>query len=321
MERRATAERLMIEAAALARIEELAEAGARGDRRSQMPNNEETEVPVGTEADRELKAATRTAWALGDYHRFAKETVWELGEVLVRACGISTGQRVLDVAAGTGNTAIRAAEAGAEVVASDLTPENFEAGRREAEAHGVELEWVEADAEALPFSDGAFDVVTSSLGAIFAPQHQAVADEMLRVCRPGGTIGMLNFTPEGLISGFFGALAPYMPPPPPEGLPPALWGSEEHVRELFGDRLESLEMTRRQYIERADSPRDYCELFKQTFGPVVGIYASLAEEPEGAAALDRDFLEFATRANSGPPEGPAEYRYEYLLVVARRHAA
>ena len=271
----------MIEVAALARIEELAEASGGEDRRSEMTNHEETEVPVASEAGRELKAAIRAAWALGDYHRFAKKTIWELGEVLVRACGISTGQRVLDVAAGTGNTAIRAAEAGAEVVASDLTPENFEAGRREAEAHGVELEWVEADAEALPFADGEFDVVTSSFGAIFAPDHRAVADEMLRVCRPGGTIGMLNFTPEGLISDFFGALAPYMPPPPPAALPPALWGSEEHVRELFGDRVESLEMTRRQYVERAASPRDYRELFKQTFGPVV---AHLREPRRGARA-------------------------------------
>jgi ubiquinone/menaquinone biosynthesis C-methylase UbiE len=107
------------------------------------------------------------------------------GPELVAACGISPGQRVLDVAAGTGNVAIRAAEAGATVVASDLTPENFEAGRREARDRGVELDWVEADAEALPFADGEFDVVTSSAGAIFAPDHQAVADEMLRVCRPG----------------------------------------------------------------------------------------------------------------------------------------
>ncbi|MGH2715919.1 MAG: class I SAM-dependent methyltransferase [Solirubrobacteraceae bacterium] len=320
MERRVTAGRLMIEAAALARIEELAEASSAPDRRSQMTSHEETEVPATTEANRELKAVTRAAWALGDYHRFAKQTIWDLGEVLVRACGISTGQRVLDVAAGTGNTAIRAAEAGAEVAASDLTPENFDAGRREAEARGVELEWVEADAEALPFADGEFDVVTSSFGAIFAPDHRVVADEMLRVCRPGGTIGMLNFTPEGLISDFFGALAPYMPPPPPEALPPALWGSEEHVRELFGDQVESLEMTRRHYVERAASPGDYRELFKQTFGPVVAIYASLGEEPERAAALDRAFLEFATRANSGQPEGPAEYRYEYLLVVARQRA-
>jgi ubiquinone/menaquinone biosynthesis C-methylase UbiE len=321
MEHPATTERLMIEVAALARIEELAEAGAKGDRRIKMTSNKQSEVPMTTEADRELKAATRAAWALGDYHRFAKETVWELGEVLVRACRISPGQRVLDVAAGTGNTAIRAAEAGAEVVASDLTPENFESGRREAEAHGIELEWVEADAEALPFPDGEFDVVTSSFGAIFAPNHQGVADEMLRVCRPGGTIGMLNFTPEGLISDFFGALAPYMPPPPPEALPPPQWGSEDHVRELFGDRVESLEMTRRQYVERAGSPREYRELFKQTFGPVVAAYASLVGDPDRTAALDRDFLEFATQANSGPPDGPAEYHYEYLLVVARRRAA
>jgi ubiquinone/menaquinone biosynthesis C-methylase UbiE len=321
MERRVTERRLLIQAAARARIEELAEANGSEDRRSEMTGNAKTEQPVATEADRALKAATRAAWALGDYHRFAKGTVWELGEVLAGSCGISTGQRVLDVAAGTGNTAIRAAEAGAEVVASDLTPENFDAGRREAEAHGVELEWVEADAEALPFADGEFDVVTSSFGAIFAPDHQAVADEMLRVCRPGGTIGMLNFTPQGLISDFFGALAPYMPPPAPEALPLPLWGSEEHVRELFGDRVETLEMTRRHYVERADSPRDYREFFKQTFGPVVGIYASLADEPERAEALDRGFLEFATCANSGPPEAPAEYRYEYLLVVARKRAS
>jgi ubiquinone/menaquinone biosynthesis C-methylase UbiE len=271
-------------------------------------------------ADRELKAATRAAWALGDYHRFAKATVWERGTELVEACEVRAGQRVLDVAAGTGNTAIRAAEAGAQVIASDLTPENFEAGRREARASGVELEWVEADAEALPFADGEFDVVTSSFGAIFAPDHQAVADEMLRVCRPGGTIGMLNFTPEGLFTDFLEVFAPYVPPPPQGARSPALWGSEEHVRELFGERVEFLELARREYAERAASPREYAELLKQTFGPIVAIYQSLGDQPERSAALDRDFLEFADRANSGPAEGPAEYRYEYLLVIARRAA-
>ncbi|HEX4627094.1 MAG TPA: methyltransferase domain-containing protein [Solirubrobacteraceae bacterium] len=267
-----------------------------------------------------VKDAARATWALGDYHRFAKATVWELGEVLVRACEISAGERVLDVAAGTDNTAIRAAEAGAQVVASDVTPENFEAGHHEADAHGVELEWVEADAEALPFADGEFDAVTSSFGAIFAPNHQVVADEMLRVCRPGGRIGMLNFTPEGLASDLFGAFAPYLPPPPPDALPPLLWGSGRHVQELLGGRVEALEMTRRHCVERAASPHAYLELFKQTFGPAVGIYASLAGESERLAALDRDVLEFATGANSGPPSGPAEYRYEYLLVLARRRA-
>jgi ubiquinone/menaquinone biosynthesis C-methylase UbiE len=268
--------------------------------------------------DQQLKAVVRGMWALGDYHKFATETVWGLGPVLVQACGIAAGPRILDVAAGTGNTAIRAAETGADVVASDLTPENFDAGRREAEARGVELEWVEADAEALPFGEGEFDVVTSSLGAIFAPRHQAVADELLRVCRPGGTIGMINFTPEGLGGKFFGVLAPYAPPPPPGALPPVIWGSEDHIRGLFGDRVDALELTRREYVETAPTPRDYRELFKETFGPAVAIYAGLADRPDRAAALDSEFLEFAMRSNRGTPDGPAEYHYEYLLVVARK---
>lgn len=265
------------------------------------------------------KAADRAAWALGDYHRFATELVWELGPVLVAACGISAGHRVLDVAAGTGNVAIRAAEAGARVVASDLTPENFEAGRREARALGVEVEWVEADAESLPFDDGEFDVVTSSFGAMFAPDHQAVADELVRVCRPGGTVGMVNFTPDGLGAEFFGVFAPYAPAPAPGALPPVLWGSEEHVRELFGDRVSSLDLTRREYVERMPGgPGAYRDFVKGTFGPVIALYGSLADQPERAAALDRAFLEFANRANRDASGGPAEYSYEYLLVVARK---
>ena len=300
--------RNLLQAAALARIEEIG---------VQMTAHEVT----AAELDLEHKTAERAMWALGDYHEFAKQTVWELGPVLVAACGISPGQRVLDVAAGTGNVAIRAAEAGAQVVASDLTPENFEAGRREARARGVELEWVEADAEALPFGDGEFDVVTSSLGAMFAPDHVKVADELVRVCRPGGTIGMINFTPEGLAAEFFGLFARYAPAPPPGALPPILWGSKEHVRKLFGDRVESLDMARREYVERAASPRDYVELFKQTFGPLVSLHAFLADQPDRAAALDQDFLEFATRFNRGSRKGPAEYHYEYLLVLARRRSA
>jgi ubiquinone/menaquinone biosynthesis C-methylase UbiE len=259
-----------------------------------------------------------TVWALGDYHRFATQTVWGLGPELVAACSVAPGQRVLDVAAGSGNVALRAAEAGADVVASDITPENLEAGRLEARVRGLELEWVEADAAALPFADGQFDVVTSSFGAIFAPDHQAVAHELVRVCRPGGTIGMVNFTPEGLAAEFFGLFARYAPPEPDGAPGPLLWGREAHVRELFGDRLDSLELTRRHYVER--SPGDaaaYCAFFKETFGPVVGLYASLADQPDRLAALDRDFLEFAVRADESSPGGPAEYAYEYLLVVGR----
>jgi 2-polyprenyl-6-hydroxyphenyl methylase/3-demethylubiquinone-9 3-methyltransferase len=270
-----------------------------------------------TPADGDASAAEPGIWALGDYHAFAKKTVWELGPVLVEACGVSAGRRVLDVAAGTGNAAIRAAEAGADVVASDLTPENFAAGMREAEARGVRLDWLEADAERLPFADGEFDVVTSIFGAMFAPDHRAVAGELLRVCRTGGVVGMLNFTPEGLGAEFFGLFAPYMPPPPAGAVPPVMWGSEEHVRDLFGDRVKSLRMTRGEYVERAASPRAYRELYERTFGPAVAIYQGLAGQPERAAALDRDFLDFATRSNRGAPGAGAEYHYEYLLIVAR----
>lgn len=275
-------------------------------------------APGTSVTDRRLKAAIRAMWAAGDYHTFATSTVWELGPILVDACRVSPGQRVLDVAAGTGNVAIRAAKAGARVIASDLTPEHFDAGRRAARAEGVEVEWAEADVERLPFEDEEFDVVTSSLGAIFAPNHQVVADELLRVCRRGGTIGMINFTPRGAAAEFFGMLAPYAPAPPPEAQSPLLWGSEAHVRQLFGDHVESLTVTRGEYVERAASPHDYRELFKRTFGPVVVTYQGLADQSERAAALDRDFLQFITRSNQNQSGGAVQIPYEYLLIVARK---
>jgi SAM-dependent methyltransferase len=177
-------------------------------------------------------------WASGDYPSMVDAFLLPLGPRLVEACDIGPGMTVLDVAAGTGNASIRAAERGAHVTASDLTPELLDAGRRQAEAQGLELEWVEADAEHLPFEDASFDVVMSSIGAMFAPHHQDVADELVRVCRPGGTIGMLNWTPEGMIGALFRAMGPFAPPPPPGAQPPPLWGSEDHVREVFGDRVE-----------------------------------------------------------------------------------
>lgn len=283
-------------------------------------NTDTTLTPDGHER-RELKAAHQRMWALGDYHRFATSTVWQLGPVLVSACGIAAGQRVLDVGAGTGNVAIRAAKTGATVVASDLTPANFEAGRRAAADEGVALEWIEADAEALPFEDGEFDVVTSCFGAMFGPNHRAVADELLRVCRSGGTIGMMNFTPGGTGGDFFRMLGQYMPSLPPGALPPVLWGDEAHVRSLFGHRVESLTMTRREYVECAASARDYYDLFQQTFGPMVAIRASMADQPERLARLERDFFQFVARSNRGTAEGAVEIPYEYLLVVARMRRA
>jgi ubiquinone/menaquinone biosynthesis C-methylase UbiE len=252
-------------------------------------------------------------WALGDYHRFATSTVWPLGPKLVAACEIGPGQRVLDVAAGTGNVAIRAAQAGASVVASDITPEHFMAGRRAARDAGVDLEWVEADAQSLPFEDGEFDAVTSCFGAMFALDHQATARELVRVCRPGGVIGMMNFTPDGAGGDFFRVLSAFAPPPPPGALPPLLWGTEEHVRTLLGDGVGSLRTTREQYTESASSAREYFELFRDTFGPMVAIRGNLdaARKPE----LEAAFLQFIARWNSSGSS--VAIPYEYLLVIGR----
>jgi SAM-dependent methyltransferase len=258
-----------------------------------------------------------STWALGDYHRFAKETVWGVGPILVEACRIGPGQRVLDVAAGTGNAAIRAAQRGADVVASDLNPEQFRAGRAEAAAAGAELEWVVADAQALPFADGAFDVVMSLFGALFAPDHQAVADELVRVCRPGGIVGMANFVPSGVGGRLFELFRRYGPQPRDSGDPPLLWGNEGHVRELFGARLE-LEIRHRTYIERAASPTAYRDFFSETFGPVIALRAGLAGDPDRLAQFDREFMAFAAESNAGRAGAPAEYPYEYLLVTGRK---
>jgi SAM-dependent methyltransferase len=257
--------------------------------------------------DGQFKTRQRAMWALGDYHSFATASLWELGPLLVAACGISPGQRVLDVAAGTGNVAIRAAEAGADVVASDLTPENFDAGRREASAHGVQLEWVEADAEALPFGDGEFDVVTSAAGAIFAPHHQTVADELLRVCRPGGTIGLIAIVPAGAVLDLFEIVARYERAPMIAAESPLQWGNEEHVRELFGDRVKSLSLERRPF---EPDPLADIERFKSQHPMFVALHRDLADQPDRAAALDRELAELTRRR-----QGEAQ---ELLLIVARK---
>jgi SAM-dependent methyltransferase len=171
---------------------------------------------------------------MGDYHAFARRALWGFGRELVEACPIGPGQRVVDVAAGSGNVAIRAAQAGAHVVASDLTPENFQAWRREASAQGADIESLKADAESLPFRDGEFDVVTSAFGAVFAPDHQVVADELLRVCRPGGTIRLIVLA---LPAGKTAHVTVAVDLPAMFGPVSALsWGDPEHVAGLFGAR-------------------------------------------------------------------------------------
>jgi SAM-dependent methyltransferase len=270
-----------------------------------------------TISDPELKARHRAMWASGDYPSMVETFLLPLGPRLVAACGIGPGMRVLDVAAGTGNASIPAAQAGADVVASDLTPELLEAGRRRAAAAGLELEWVEADAERLPFEDASFDVVMSSIGAMFAPHHQDVADELVRVCRPGGTIGLLSWTPEGMLGALFRTMGPFAPPPPPGAQPPPLWGSEQHLHELFGARARFRTLQRDVLdITAFERPHDYAEHFKARYGPTIAAQANArrnGREAEFEEALNR----FCDEWNRGTPDR-ARFEKEYLLAVATR---
>jgi SAM-dependent methyltransferase len=267
--------------------------------------------------DSELKARHRAMWASGDYPSMVVTFLLPLGPRLVEACGIGSGMRVLDVAAGTGNASIPAAQTGADVTASDLTPELLEAGRQRAEAEGLTLDWAQADAEHLPFEDESFDVVMSSIGAMFAPHHQDVADELVRVCRPGGTIGLMSWTPEGMIGAFFRTMGPFAPPPPPGAQPPPLWGTEEHLAELFGDRVDFRTMDRDMLeITAFERPRDWGEHFKNKYGPTITAQANARKtgrEAEFNEAVDR----FCDEWNLGTPD-QARFEQEYLLAVGTR---
>jgi ubiquinone/menaquinone biosynthesis C-methylase UbiE len=268
-------------------------------------------------SDSELKARHRAMWASGDYPDMVETFLLPLGPRLVEVCGIGPGMSVLDVAAGTGNASIPAAKTDAQVTASDLTPELLQAGRARAEAEGHALEWVEADAEHLPFGDASFDVVMSSIGAMFAPHHQDVADEMVRVCRSGGTIGLLSWTPEGMIGALFRTMGPFAPPPPPGAQSPLLWGSEEHIGELFGTRVDFHTLERAMLeITAFEHPRDYGEHFKARYGPTIAAQRNAranGREAEFNEALDR----FCDEWNRGTPDN-ARFEKEYLLLVGTR---
>lgn len=267
------------------------------------------------EADRALKARHRAVWSMGDYPAIAADLVGDLGPLLVRAAGVRHGDQVLDVAAGTGNAAIPAALAGAQVVASDLTPELFDAGRRKAAERGVELEWREADAEALPFDDDAFDRVLSCIGVMFAPHHQPAADELVRVCRPGGTLGLISWTPQGFIGQLFTTMKPYAPPPPPGVQPPPLWGDEDHVRALLGDRVAQLSAARHTLrVTNFPDTTDLRDYFKEKYGPTMAIYASIDGDPERVAALDSDIDALVQRFR----EADGALGWEYLLLTAEK---
>jgi ubiquinone/menaquinone biosynthesis C-methylase UbiE len=265
------------------------------------------------DADEALKSRHRAMWALGDYHAVATEIIADLGATLVEACGIAAGQHVLDVAAGAGNVAIPAAATGAHVVATDLTPELLDRGRADADAQGVSLEWEVADAEHLPYDDDAFDTVTSCVGVMFAPHHQEAADELVRVCRPGGTIGVISWTPSGFIGQLFATMKPFMPPPPAGVQPPPLWGDVAHVRELFGDRVTDVRASQQMLrVDTLRAPDAFREYFKTNYGPTIAAYRGIAEDPARVAELDQALLDLAERNRR--PDGSLVW--EYLMVVA-----
>lgn len=277
-----------------------------------------TDTLTAAEADAALKARHRAMWALGDYPAVATEIIAELGPTLVAAAGVGPAHRVLDIAAGSGNAAIPAALTGADVVATDLCPDLLEVGRAAAQDLGVELTWREADAENLPYPDADYDVVLSCVGVMFAPHHQAAADQLLRVTRPGGTIALLSWTPEGFIGQMFATMKPYAPPPPAGASPPPLWGDEEHVRGLFGDRVTDV-VARRQAlrVDRFETPAQFRDFFKACYGPTIAVYRNIAAHPERVAALDVDLVALAERFDLGTA-GATVMEWEYLLLTARR---
>lgn len=253
-------------------------------------------------------------WALGDYHAVATQLIAPLGTRLVEATGIGAGQHVLDVAAGTGNAALPAARTGADVVASDITPALLDVGRRAADAEGLDLDWRADDAQALPYDDGEFDAAISCVGVMFAPRHQDAADELVRVVRPGGRIGLLSWTPQGFIGRMFATMKPYAPAPPPGAQPPPLWGDAAHLRELLGDRVSDVVAVReRLVVDRFASGAEFRDFFKAAYGPTIMVFASIAGDPARVAELDDALAALGDSALVG-----GRMEWEYLLLTARR---
>ncbi|WP_295101165.1 class I SAM-dependent methyltransferase [uncultured Microbacterium sp.] len=272
-----------------------------------------TTTDLQADADRALKAKHRVVWALGDYSAVAREVIPELGRVLVAESRIGPGDRVLDVAAGTGNASIEAARTGASVVASDLTPELLEIGRQDAARQSVELAFEEADAEALPYADDSFDAVLSCVGVMFAPHHEVAAGELTRVVRADGRLALINWTSEGFVGQLFATLKKFVPAPPAGVQPPPLWGDEEHVRALLGDRVAELSTQRRQLsVDRFASGAEFRDFFRDFYGPTAAAYRGIGDDQQRRAELDDALADLGDRHLE---DGRMDW--EYLLVTAR----
>jgi len=268
--------------------------------------NQATATPTAPATDLvALKLKQQATWSSGDY-AVVGTTLQIVGETLCEAMDLQAGQRLLDVAAGNGNATLAAARRGCEVVSTDYVGALLRRGQARAEAEGLQVQFREADAEDLPFADGAFDAVVSTFGVMFTPNQERAAAELARVCRPGGSIGLANWTPTGFIGELFKVVGRYLPPP--AGVtPPSQWGTEHRLHDLFEGRVASFEAQRRHYVFRYRSPEQWLDSFRTYYGPIHKAFAAL--DGDGQAALARDLIALAARFNraSGTMAVPSEY--------------
>jgi ubiquinone/menaquinone biosynthesis C-methylase UbiE len=268
------------------------------------------------EAVAQLKEQHRATWAIGDYAAVAELIDEVPPSHLLAAVGIASHHDVLDVATGSGNVALRAARSGARVTGLDLTPELLDVARTRAAADGLGIEFAEGDCEALPYGDESYDRVLSVFGVQFAPRHRVTADELVRVTRPGGVIGLVNWTPQGLIGRMFRVFGKYMPAPPAFASAPPLWGDEDHVSELFAEHDVTLE------FERATTPfvfpsiEEYQRYFEERYGPTIKTKAKL--EADGTWDAARAELMALYAELNEATDGSSHIESEYLLTVARK---
>lgn len=257
-----------------------------------------------------VKGKQQAAWAAGDYAVIGT-TLQIVGESLCEALDLRAGQRVLDVAAGNGNATLAAARRWCDVVSTDYVAALLERAKARASAEGLAVQFEQADAENLQFEDGSFDVVLSTFGVMFTPNQEKAASELARVCKPGGKIGLANWTPASFIGEMFKLIGRYIPPAP--GVkPPSLWGTEEHLRELFGSRIASLQAPRKNFIFRYRSPKHWLDTFRTYYGPMHKVFAALDAGKQ--ASLAEDLLGLAQRLNRAT-DGAMVVPGEYLEVV------
>lgn len=261
-----------------------------------------------------LKNRQHAAWSSGDYAVIGT-TLQIVGELLAEACDLRYDERVLDVAAGNGNATLAAARRGCRVTSTDYVEALLERGKARALAERLEVSFLPADAEGLPFEDASFDVVISTFGVMFTPDQKQAANELARVCRSGGRIGLANWTPDGFIGQVFRTLGRYLPPP--AGVQsPALWGADAHLRELFGDTAAAIKLESRKFNFRYRSPAHFIEVFRTWYGPIHKAFSTLSGD--AATSLEHDLTDLLVKFNQGGPSSlviPSDY---LEVVVTRR---